>query len=87
MPAKHTSNAAKAASDQAATWAAKCAVEKQQYPSHTLCYLVSSGAICHPVGQAPPSSSQGVKMKKQLEENSDNLEGNSESVTTALTHQ
>ena len=30
---------AKAAGEEAAAWAAKCAEQKQQYPSHTLCYV------------------------------------------------
>ena len=32
---------AKAAGDEAATWAAKCAEQKPKFPSRTLCYLVS----------------------------------------------
>ena len=32
---------AKAAGDEAANWAVKCAEQKQQYPSRTLCYFVS----------------------------------------------
>ena len=46
---------AKAAGDQAATWAAKCAEQKQQYRSRSLCSLVSLTL------QAP----QAVKMEKQ----------------------
>ena len=32
---------AKAAGEDASAWAAKCAEQKQQYPSRTLCYSVS----------------------------------------------
>ena len=39
---------AKAAGEEAAAWAAKCAEQKQQYPSRTLCYSVSVAL------QAPP---------------------------------
>ena len=39
---------AKAADEEAAVWAAKCAEQKQQYPSRTLCYSVSVAL------QAPP---------------------------------
>ena len=46
---------AKAAGEEAATWAAKCAEQKQQYPSRTLFYYVSLAL------QAP----QAFKMKKK----------------------
>ena len=46
---------AKAEGEEAATWAAKCGEQKQQYPSHTLCCSVSLAL------QAP----QAVKMEKQ----------------------
>ena len=46
---------AKAEGEEAATWAAKCSEQKQQYPSRTLCYSVSLAL------QAP----QAVKMEKQ----------------------
>ena len=46
---------AKAEGEEAASWAAKCSEQKQQYPSHTLCYSVSLAL------QAP----QAVKMEKQ----------------------
>ena len=39
---------AKDAGEEAAAWAAKCAEQKQQYPSRTLCYSVSVAL------QAPP---------------------------------
>ena len=41
---------AKAAGDEAATWAAKCAEQKTKFPSRTLCYSVSVAL------QAPPAS-------------------------------
>ena len=46
---------AKAEGEEAATWAAKCSEQKQQYPSRTLRYYVSLAL------QAP----QAVKMEKQ----------------------
>ena len=46
---------ARAEGEEAATWAAECAEQKQQYPSRTLCYSVSLAL------QAP----QAVKMEKQ----------------------
>ena len=39
---------AKAAGEEAATWAVKCVEQKQTYPSCSLCYLVSVAL------QAPP---------------------------------
>ena len=39
---------AKAAGEEASAWAAKCAEQKQQYPSRTLCYSISVAL------QAPP---------------------------------
>ena len=49
---------AKAADEEAAVWAAKCAEQKQQYPSRTLCYSISVAL------QAPPV------IKIQQQENS-----------------
>ena len=46
---------AKTEGEEAATWAAECAEQKQQYPSRALCYSVSLAL------QAP----QAVKMEKQ----------------------
>ena len=48
---------AKAAGEEAATWAAKCAEQKLQYPSRTLCY-----SVCLALQLAAP---QAVKMEKQ----------------------
>ena len=52
---------AKAEGEDAATWAAKCAEQKQQYPSRTLCYSISLAL------QAP----HAVKMEKQENRDSD----------------
>ena len=52
---------AKAAGDEAATWAAKCAEQKRKFPSRTLCYSV-------PVAlQAPPASKIQRQENQQLE--------------------
>ena len=48
---------AKAEGKEAATWAAKCSEQKQQYPSRTLCYSVSLALQLE--------TPQAVKMEKQ----------------------
>ena len=52
---------AKAAGDEAATLAAKCAEQKQKFPSRTLCYSVSVAL------QAPPASKIQQQENQQLE--------------------
>ena len=52
---------AKAAGDEAATWAAKCPEEKPKFPSRTLCYLVSVTL------QAPPALKMQQQENQQLE--------------------
>ena len=52
---------AKAAGDEAATWAAKCAEQKPKFPSRTLCYSVSVAL------QAPPASKIQQQENQQLE--------------------
>ena len=52
---------AKAAGDEAATWAAKCAERKPKFPSRTLCYSVSVAL------QAPPASKIQQQENQQLE--------------------
>ena len=55
---------AKAAGDEDATWAAKCAEQKPKFPSRTLCYSISVTL------QAPPA----VKMQQQKNQQVDELE-------------
>ena len=52
---------AKAAGDEAATWATKCAEQEPKFPSRTLCYSVSVAL------QAPPASKIEQQENQQLE--------------------
>ena len=63
---------AKAEGEEAATWAAECAEQKQQYPSRALCYSVSLAL------QAP----QAVKVEKQ--ENSDICDRNAKQLCAVM---
>ena len=55
---------AKAAGDEAATWAAECAEQKPKFPSRDLCYSVSVALRAPPVVKMQQQENQQLELKE-----------------------
>ena len=57
---------AKAADDDAATWAAKCAEQKPKFPSRALCYPVSVPLRTPPVVKIQQQENQQLELEERV---------------------
>ena len=57
---------AKAAGDEAATWAAKCAEQKPKFPSRTPCYSVSDALQASPASKIQQQENQQLELEERV---------------------